>query len=104
MAGKGGYRRNAGRKTRKMEEASIQRIVDLMPATTGVLRENFNSKDKQDKKWATEQMMKLITKIMPSQIKLDADIKQPISDEEILELIQGAKIENLLNPKRNKNT
>ena len=104
MAGKGGYRPNAGRKTRKVEEASIQRIVDLVPATAGVLKENFNSKDKHDRRWATEQMMKLMTKILPSQIKLDAEInaEQPISDEEIMELIKGSEIKDLLDSKSEK--
>ena len=105
MAGKGGYRPNAGRKTRKVEEASIQRIVDLVPATAGVLRENFNSKDKQDNKWATEQMMKLMTKIIPSQILLDAELntKQPISDEEIMELIKSSdEFKQALEEEKNK--
>jgi hypothetical protein len=59
-----------GRKSKAQELQIVQYMAELQPKVFAVLQEHLNSKVKGDRRWASEQMMKLYGKAVPQQTDL----------------------------------
>lgn len=77
--------KKTGRKSLKEEIQIVRRMAELSEPVFNYLKLCAESGDKEDKRWAVEQMMKLYSKAVP--IEIGGDIERPIP---ILNLIQNA--------------
>lgn len=67
-----------GRKSWTEELQIAQRYADLSEEYFAFLKEMYESEDKADKKWATEQLSKAYTKMIPQDLNLGGKKDQPI--------------------------
>ena len=68
-----------GRKSFKEEIQAIRYIGELVPDYFAFLKEMLTGEDKKDKKWASDQMNKLVIKTIPQDITTGGEaMPQPI--------------------------
>lgn len=63
----------AGRKSLKEEIKIIERLTALSAPTFDYINGLYLAGDKEDKKWAVEQMMKLYSKCIPTELTTDPE-------------------------------
>lgn len=63
----------AGRKSLKEEIKVIERMVELAGPTFDYIKLCLTAGEKEDKRWASEQMMKLYMKAIPQEIGTDPE-------------------------------
>ena len=88
MAGTGGARPGAGRKSVGKEKAVIEWYVGSLPKAFGVVDEMLESKNKKDRLWAVDWLKTGLVKMIPQIQKIggDKDNDTPIP----ISLLQGA--------------
>ena len=72
-----------GRKSYFEELQIAQRYADLSEDAFKVIKRMLNSKDKQDKKWAVEQLSKAYVKMIPQTLQGDPDNPVFVKEVEI---------------------
>ncbi len=81
----------AGRKSLKEEIQVVKYMTELAPATFDFIKEMYQSGEKTDKKWASEQMMKLYTKALPNEVT--GENGQPL----IIQVAKEVAVKNNIN-------